>query len=606
MSAQQNRTKAATQTGLFLLVVGAILVVVNILSINSNKRWDKTENERYTLSKGSGRLISDLKEPVVVDAYVTRGLARLEVFVSDLNSLLKEYERAGDFQFTLIEAKTEELKERAKEAGLEPLTFAAQAETGDDQAAIATGYLGLVLKYGSEKEVIPLNPSQSAGLEFLITNKLRELRDKAEKVKRKVGVLTGKDELKLSDANLVERRGQGGPTIEGVLNQYFPFYEFVQVDLKDGATEVDASLVGLILTQPQKDYTDAELKRIDEFLLLGNKSLAVFASAANLKAGDAKMSAELNLHNLDKLLSGYGLGLKNNVLLDFGAQFQAPIVTAMGLSAVRYPAVAHIVDDPRLEGDKRTLDTGFAAFFRMPEIAFPYPSSIELLRNKQPADVKLEAVARTTPNTTEITSKTADLSLRSKGWEPKPPFGQHVVAAYAEGKLKSAFAPENPAVASTPSRVLLIASNEFITNPFAYSGNGPDLGGQFAMMGGVGGDRQLLSIAGSYAQRYLTNTILSVKNTLDWMTGDADLLAISAKIINEPNLKYSSIEPANIAVDATEEDIKRIEQEFKDQRKQMQFQITWTLTLLIPLLFAGLGLLRWKLRLDKRNALKIA
>jgi ABC-type uncharacterized transport system involved in gliding motility auxiliary subunit len=362
----------------------------------------------------------------------------------------------------------------------------------------------------------------------------------------------------------------------------------------------------LILTQPQKDYSDAELQRIDDFLLRGNKSLAVFASAANLKAGDAKMSAELNLHNLDKLLSGYGLGLKKDVLLDFGAPFQAPIVTSMGLSAVRYPAVAHIVDDPRLDGDKRTLDTGFAAFFRLNEIAFPYPSSIELLRDKQPADVKLEAVARTTPNTTEVTSSPADMSLRPKGWQPKPPFAQHVIAAYAEGKLKSAFAPEKSGTAAAPSRVLLIASSEFITNPFAFSGNGPDLGGQFAMFGGVGGDRQLLSIATSYAQRHLTNTVLSVKNTLDWMTGDSDLLAISAKIINEPNLKYSSIEPADIKVDATEEDIKRIEQEFKDQRKEIQFKITWTLTLLIPLLFAGLGLLRWKLRLDKRSSLKLA
>ena len=78
---------------------------------------------------------------MIVDAYVTRGLAKLEVFVDDLTSLLKEYERrgGGKFKFNLIEAKDDEMKERAKEAGLSPMAFASQAETGDDQAAIAQG-----------------------------------------------------------------------------------------------------------------------------------------------------------------------------------------------------------------------------------------------------------------------------------------------------------------------------------------------------------------------------------------------------------------------------------------------------------------------------------
>ena len=34
------------------------------------------------------------------------------------------------------------------------------------------------------------------------------------------------------------------------------------------------------------------------------KSLAVFASAVNVKANDATMNATLNLHGLDKLLDG--------------------------------------------------------------------------------------------------------------------------------------------------------------------------------------------------------------------------------------------------------------------------------------------------------------
>ena len=112
---------------------------------------------------------------------------------------------------TLIEPKTDELREKAKEAGLEELAFGEASATGNDQASIAQGYMGIVLKYGSEKGVIPqLNPGSAAGLEFWLTNKIREIRDKSDGIKHKVGVITGKDELKLSDQNLIPKQGQQG------------------------------------------------------------------------------------------------------------------------------------------------------------------------------------------------------------------------------------------------------------------------------------------------------------------------------------------------------------------------------------------------------------
>ncbi len=614
MATEKARRKVATETGLYVLVLAAIVVIVNILGAGASKRWDATKNERYTLSQGSGRLVQSLNEPILVDAYITRGLAKLEVYVNDLTSLLKEYERAGGgkFSFTLIEAKTEELKERAKEAGLQPLTFAAQAETGDDQAAIAQGYLGLVFKYGSEKGVLQLMPGDAQGLEFVISNKIREIRDKADERKPKIGIVTGKDELKLEDTNLVPRRGQGGANIKAIMSQHFPFYDLVNVELNEGSA-IDGELVGLIITQPQKDYTEKELRRIDEFLMKGDKALAVFASAANIKLADPKMEAELDTHGLEQLLAGYGINMRKDVLLDYGAHFQAPILTQAGLAQVRHPPIAHVTEDPRLEGDEQLLDTSFPSFFRLQEAAFPYPSSLELLPDKQPADVELKAIARTTPNTTQLTDDKVDLSFRVDGWQPKQPFEQHVIAASASGNLKSAFAGTGedkgitvPERSEKPSRVLVVASSQFLTNPFAWAGNGPELGGQFAMFGNVGGDPELLAIAGPYAQRYLTNMLLAVKNTLDWISGDSDLLAISAKIIGEPNLKYSSIEAQTIPVDATDEDLRAIEEEYKNARKSLQTKVEWTLTLLVPFLFAAFGLVRWRLRLAKRSEFKLA
>ena len=149
--------------------------------------------------------------------------------------------------------------------------------------------------------------------------------------------------------------------------------------------------------------------------------------------------------------------------------------------------------------------------------------------------------------------------------------------------------------------MFVVSSSQFLSNPFAYSGNGPEMGGQFAMMGDVGGDRDLLAVAQGYAGRYLEPMILSVKNTLDWLTGDTDLLATSAKITGPPNLKYNSIEPPQISAEDTEDTIAKKDEEYRDRRKNIQTAITWSLTLGIPACFGLFGLLRLLTRRQRRQ-----
>jgi ABC-type uncharacterized transport system involved in gliding motility auxiliary subunit len=613
MATQEHRRKAAALTGMYLAVIVAIAVFANLLGAKAYKRWDSTKAERYTLSTGSGRLIRGLSSPVQVDAYVKRGLPQLDAFVRDLTDLLKEYERAGGgkFKFTIIEPNTDELRAQAKEAGLTETPFGETNQTGEDQASITQGYMGLVLKYGSEKAVIP-QIMQAEGLEFWITNKIREIRDKAENIKHRVGVITGKDEFKLSDANLVPKQGKGGagPSMQGIIEQAFPFYKLEEVDLKGGENAIDKDLVGLIVTQPQKDYDEKELRRIDEFLMLGGKALVVYASAVTMKANDATMSATLSTHGLDKLLNGYGIKMSKDAVFDYGAQFRVGVPTQGGVTWIRHPGIAHVVADPRFDSDNdKLLDTSFAPFFRMDEAIFPFPSSLTLDKSKQPSDVKVVAVARTTPATSVVTSDTVDMKLREH-WEPKPPQEQRIIAASAVGKLKSAFAG-NPSDAVKPadrapseSRVLVISSSEFLTNPFAYAGNGPDLGGQFQMFGAVGGDPQLLMFAQPYT-KYLTNTILSLKNTLDWMAGDSDLVAASAKLIGDPNLTYSNIAKPKFKAGDDEAEAKKKDEEYRTARKSVQTNVQWTLTFGVPVLFAAFGLLRWRQRQAQRDQLKI-
>lgn len=592
MAGESKRRKVAAQTGVYLVVVVAIAIVVNVFAAYTPARIDLTEAQRFTLSGGSGRLVRSLKTPIQVDAYVTYGVPFVNAFVEDLTNLLGEYETGGEgqFEYTVIEANTEDLRKQAKEAGLQQFAF--QQSEGDG-SKVTPGYLGLVLKYGNEQVPIPLHPQMAVGLEFVISSKIRELRSKVDDVTFKIGVVSGKSEVKLSDENLLRRDPrQQGVTLDTVLKTNFPYYQFEDVDL---AGPVDPALHGLLITQPGAPYTDEELRRIDAFMMLGGKSLAVFAGAANLKPNDASMVATLDMHNLGALLEGYGIDVQDNVVIDRQRGLRMTMFSTLGAVELAHPGVTLLADDPRYDDDEALLDTDFAPFFRLSQVSFPFASSIELIPDAQPEDVTLRAVARTTESAIVLEGPTADLSLKRDWNAIAGEDEQYAVAATVEGKLRSAFAAEGEDVrAPEVSRVLVIASGQFITNPFAYSGNGPDLGPQFAKFGAIGGDEDLLMVADAYRQ-LLEGMVGTLANTLDWMSGDPELLAATAKFFGDPDLVYP-VELPKVEEGDTPEIARRKDEDYVGAKRQTKQAIQWTLTLVIPVFFAVLGLLRWRRR----------
>jgi hypothetical protein len=148
----------------------------------------------------------------------------------------------------------------------------------------------------------------------------------------------------------------------------------------------------------------------------------------------------------------------------------------------------------------------------------------------------------------------------------------------------------------------VIASSQFITNPFARAGNPAPTPPQMQQFGSPPGDRELLTVAQPYAQNYLTATILSLKNILDWMSGDADLIATSAKILGEANLTYTSVDKPVFKADESEEEIRKKDEEYRMSRERLQNKIQWSLTLGLPLVFALLGVWRYQARRKRREA----
>jgi hypothetical protein len=261
----------------------------------------------------------------------------------------------------------------------------------------------------------------------------------------------------------------------------------------------------------------------------------VYASAVNLRKADPSMTATLTTRGLDSLLDGYGIHLNRDAVLDHGAALEMDLLTSQGGRAIlRHPGVVRPTSTTQAAG-RPLLDAGFAGFFRMDEIVLPFCSSLDLQRGKQPADVRVEAVARSTEQVSVETGVSVDMKLR-ESWPQAAPSQQRILAAYAQGKLQSAFASKPlpgtslPQRADRPSRLLVVSSSLFVTNPFGYAGNAAEAGSPAA-------DPQLLLVAQQYTS-HLTNIIVSVKNTLDWMSGDDDLVAVSAKLIGKPRVAH--------------------------------------------------------------------
>jgi ABC-type uncharacterized transport system involved in gliding motility auxiliary subunit len=625
----ERKQRAATLSWVFLAILAAGLVLVNALGHMTNKRIDATKNEQFTLSQGSARLVREgLKENMTITLYVTRGLPKIELFVEDLVNLLGEYKDAsnGKLSFVVIEPTTPELEKEAEDAGLQKFAFGEGSETGDS-TTIAQGFMGMVFEYGTEKDVIPaLMPGQfDYGLEFQITTKIRQIKDKADNTKPKVG-LVQKPGLKLSDSNLMPAQGgQQGPSVRQVIDQYFPFYDFSDVDLEGGEVAIDADLGGIIVLQASEDWTDKELARIDEFLMRGNKALLVIAGAAGMKAADASMKATLSTHGIERLTQGYGIGINKDVVLDLTALPRLPVPTRTG-QAQYIPAygILQLGAEDDVEGDeeKPQIDNSFAGFFRLEQLAFPYPSSLTVTPEKQP-DAEVKIVARSSEKAWKDTGgaieggpASVDLALKNlERVKPTGETGSFPIAAYVDGKLKSALVnnealtkPEGleiPTESAAPSRVFVLASPLFVVNPYAHAGNPPPMPPQMAMMGAMGGDRMLQMIAGPYTQAYLATNVVAFQHMLDWLTGDTALLAVSSKLISASSLSYKDVPKPDINAEDSEETVKQKLQEYREGRKKLQQRVQLTLIFVPSLAFLALGIFRWRRREANRSRIKI-
>lgn len=603
-----RRRRASAESGGLILLFAGFLVLGNLaLKSFTAGRYDSTREERFSLSKkGTGHLLETLKKPLAITVYAPEGLATVDNFVRDLRDLLSEYVRYGNgkVSYEIIYPDKLEGEQRTKaeaaaaEAGLHKQILGEGKAVGGKQATIGEGYLGMVMTYGGEREKLDqgdgFSERNTQGLEFMISSKIRELRDKEDKISHKVGYLQGHKE-------------HGFQELSQIFGKYFPYYKLEAVDLSKGEKEVDPTLDGLFVTQPEEEIPEKELRRINQFLMKG-KAVAVFANPLHVKENDVSMNSSFSGMGIDKLLSGYGVDFKSELVIDRQHVWTPVFQLPNGLGVQLDPYYFIYTADAKT-GPDSPFDNAFAPFFRQQGLAVPFPLEMTVDKVRAGGDqVKIKTIIKSSPNlvTLQGTAISMNPSHNAQGAtgqkESNRKKGEEAIFGLdLEGPIKSAFPTaadgiDAPVTATGNARLMIVSSGLFFGNAFQESGKSPFGQMMPGMDPNMGADEELMRYAQIYQrdQRGFLSGILIAWHTCDWMTGETDLLAVGAKFFGDAELSYEGIPaPVPAADEKPDSDsYKKKKSQYLDQIKSTQRMTTYACTIGSPFLLLAFGLVR--------------
>jgi ABC-type uncharacterized transport system involved in gliding motility auxiliary subunit len=250
--------RAASESLIFLLFVGGILILLNVLAAYfPSPRVDLTQNGLFSLAPGSERLASSLDDRLEITAYFTENLPPpFNATERHVRDLLSEYAAASDGQIIVrfVNPDDEAKQQAARADGVQPV---AHQKIEEDQVAVVEGYRGMVLRYLDESRTMPVI-QDTTGLEYMVTSAIKELVGE----RKPIGIVSG----------------HGSPSLEQGLTSLRDVLKLYDLQDVDASQEIDPGLATLLIVGPQEPFSDEELRRIDQYVMRGG-SLGVFGGA---------------------------------------------------------------------------------------------------------------------------------------------------------------------------------------------------------------------------------------------------------------------------------------------------------------------------------------
>ncbi|WP_289031109.1 Gldg family protein [uncultured Paraglaciecola sp.] len=292
---------------LLLVILFFALVFINN-KLLSPYRLDLTENQVYSLSEGSKKVIREIEEPINLYFFfsdkASKNMISLRNYANRVESLLTEYETLAQGKLKLQVLDPEAFSEQEDKADQFGLTAATIGAAGESI------YMGLAATNSvDEQQVIAFfDPQKESFLEYEISKLIYQLTDPEP-----VNVTLVTDLPIAGGQNPMTGQFDPAWTFYTQLQQLF---EVKVLDNKSASIPKKTDV--LILLHPQK-YSESLLFSIDQFAMQGGKVLAFVDphNESDQLAIMAGSNSTKNSSNLTALLTAWGVKFDiQNVLLD--------------------------------------------------------------------------------------------------------------------------------------------------------------------------------------------------------------------------------------------------------------------------------------------------
>lgn len=504
------------------------LILLNIFGNYFYKRFDLTQDQRFTLSEAAKSIIETVDSPIVIDVFLKGNFpAEFKRLQTETKQLLEEFSAFNShIKYEFINPLENEENPVAIQQQLQQMGLTtAQVEVRENGKLSTELVYPWALAYYKEKTVkIPLLKNQlGITSEERVNNSIQNLEyafaDGFNKLifpkKRKIAVLKGNGELE--DRYIAD--------FFKTLKEYYYIAPFTLDSVAINPAKTLTDLQGfdmIVVAQPSEAFSDSEKYILDQYIMNGGASLWLLdANKQRTDPTSGKTYAVAEDLQLNDLFFKYGLRMNSNLIKDV---VSAPIVLASGnendSQYNRYPWFYYPIS---------ASDNTHPIITNIEAVKFEYASSIDTLPNTITKTVLLSSssITKLAGLPIEI-SYDIDipkfLKVMEKGPSPQEfNSGAQTLAVLMEGEFTSAFANRvKPFILSEDRQLsqsnsmVVVSDGDIIKNQF--KGNRPLE---------VGFDKMTQTMYGN--KDFLLNTV-------NYLLDDSGLINIRTKEIAVPFL----------------------------------------------------------------------
>lgn len=400
-----------------LVALFLALVAFNFLAGISPLRLDLTEGKLYTLSAGAKKLLRDLKAPVTIKLYVSRGdgvPVQLRAFSKRVEDVVNELKAAAGRNLVVqIYHPTPDSEEEdaAQLDGIE----AQQLPSGD------SFYLGASVSRLDRKQTIPvISPQREPLLEYDLVRAIAQVSTSKQPV---IGLMSALPVL--GEAYNPMTRGPSDPWV--LANELRREFDVKQVNMT--ATEIPKDLKVLLVIHP-RDITPQTEYALDQFVLRGGKLIAFVDPYAYFDPIPSApgMPPQRTSSSLPALFKAWGIEMNTNKVI-------SDLVYASG-SGQRYtPTVLSLNSDAFNHHDVVTS--------QLQTLLYVFGGAFKV---KPVAGIKVTDLVESSPNSMLVDDSAATASGDAATKDFRPSGKSWPLALRLTGKFKTAF-PDGPPAA---------------------------------------------------------------------------------------------------------------------------------------------------------------